>query len=78
VSIPPSGDTPERKGLLPGVDLPFQEGFVEPSQLIHLALTRRSGIEITRVYGFMERDYNKWLDAGRPPRTYRGTLREDD
>lgn len=41
--------------LLPGIDLPFREGFVRPTQLVHFALTRRSGIEITRVYGHMER-----------------------
>ncbi|MFA4052603.1 MULTISPECIES: hypothetical protein [Mycobacteroides] len=78
VAIPPLGDKPRREGLLPGVDLPFRENFVNPTQLIHLALTRRSGVEITRVYGYAERDYNEWLDAGKPPRTYLGTLREGD
>jgi hypothetical protein len=78
VAIPSQGDESERQGLLPGIDLPFREGLVRPTQLIHFALTRRSGIEITRVYGHMERAYNKWLEAGKPPRTYRGTLRDDD
>ena len=77
VAIPPLGNKPDREGLLPGVDVPFREGFIRPTQLIHFALTRRSGVEITRVYGHMERAHQKWLEAGRPPRSYRGTLRED-
>ncbi|KHO24670.1 hypothetical protein [Mycolicibacterium setense] len=78
VAIPPQEDTSERTAPLPGIDVPFREGFIQPTQLVHFALTRRSGIEITRVYGHMERAYDKWQQAGRPERIFRGTLRETD
>ncbi len=78
VAIPPQENISKQDTPLPGIDVPFREGFIQPTQLIGFALTRRSGIEITRVYGHMERAYNKWQEAGRPERTFRGTLREDD
>jgi hypothetical protein len=78
VAIPPQENASEQGAPLPGIDVPFREGFIQPTQLIGFALTRRSGIEITRVYGHMERAYNKWQEAGRPERTFRGTLREND
>jgi hypothetical protein len=46
--------------------------------LIGFALGRRTGEEITRVYGYAHEDYESWVSAGKPERTYRGTLREVD
>lgn len=67
VVIPPLGDRSRRAGLLPGVDLQFRENFVNPTQLIHLALPRRSGIEITRVYGTRSgTTTNGWMLGSHP------------
>ncbi|MCV7100895.1 MULTISPECIES: hypothetical protein [Mycobacterium] len=76
VALPPSDPKRDVKLLRPAIDLPFRELFVQPMELIGMALNRRSGIEITRVYGHIQRAYSKWLDAGRPEREFRGTLRE--
>jgi len=40
-------------------------------------LTRRSGTEITFVYGRMQRRYSEWLASGRPERKYRDILRKN-
>jgi hypothetical protein len=45
--------------------------------LVRFALNRRTGTELTTVYGNMERVNKQWLDDGRPERVFRGTLRED-
>ncbi|UHJ57078.1 hypothetical protein LT337_09760 [Mycolicibacterium fortuitum] len=78
VAIPPEPDEGEQQTPLPGIDLPFTESIIKPTQLVGFALVRRTGTEITRVYGHMERAYNTWIEGGRPERTYRGTLREGD
>lgn len=59
------------------VDFPMREAYVEPAELVKIALTRRTGQELTRVYGYAERDYDNWLAAGCPERTYLGRLREE-
>lgn len=78
VAVPPQDPKNDAKGLTPAIDVPFRETFIEPALLIRFAVNRRTGEEITPVYGHIERAYNKWQDAGRPERTYRGTLREND
>jgi hypothetical protein len=60
------------------VDFPMREAYIEPAGLVKIAVNRRNTDEITRVYGYAERDYAKWINAGRPERTYLGRLREDD
>ncbi|MGY1990402.1 hypothetical protein [Mycolicibacterium fortuitum] len=62
----------------PVIDFPFREAFIRPTDLLGIALNRRTGTEISRVFGYAERDYNEWLDNGRPERTFLGTLREED
>lgn len=78
VALPPRNKEASPHALKPAIDLPFSEAFVQPLDLVGMALNRRSGIEITRVFGHMERAHAKWVEAGKPPRTYRGTLREVD
>ena len=65
-------------GYLPAIDYPMREAMNRPADLLKVAVNRRTGIELTTVYGFAERDYAAWFDAGRPERTFRGTLREED
>lgn len=65
-------------GALQAVDVPFREGFVDPLDLMGIALVRRSGKEISRVFGYAKRDHNKWIVDGRPERVFRGTLREPE
>ncbi|MBS9534034.1 hypothetical protein KIH27_10600 [Mycobacterium sp. M1] len=78
VALPPGDPNQDAKRLRPAIDVPFDEMFLQPMELVGMALNRRSGIEITRTYGHMQRPYNEWLEAGRPERTFRGTLREED
>jgi hypothetical protein len=75
VAVPP--DKKEDDGPKPAIDLPFRETFIYPMTLVGFALSRRTGTEITFVYGQMERAHKEWVAAGKPERTYRGTLRED-
>lgn len=76
VALPPQDPPPKSAALRPAVDLPFIEAFVQPLDLVKVALNRRSGTEITFVYGRMEKLHNKWVEEGRPEREFRGTLRE--
>lgn len=62
---------------VPGIDGPYSEGFINPADLIGIALVRRTGNEISDVFGFQRRRYDQWVSDGRPERTFRGTLRED-
>ena len=64
-------------GTQPGIELPFRESFVLPVQQIRLALIRRTGSQITRTFDHAERDYASWIEKGRPPVDYVGTLREE-
>ena len=66
------------RAAMPVIDLPFSEAFIKPTDLLGMVLNRRTGTELTRVYGYIERDYGEWHDNGRPERTYLGTLREED
>jgi hypothetical protein len=76
VAVPP--DEKQGGGARPAIDMPFRETFIYPMTLIGFALSRRTSEEITRVYGYAHEDYESWVSAGKPERTYRGTLREDD
>jgi hypothetical protein len=76
VAVPPQDSKSKPAVLSPAVDLPFTEVFIHPLNLVGLAFIHRSGIEITRVYGHMERVYTTWLDEGKPERVFKGTLRE--
>ena len=60
------------------IDYPMREAMNRPADLVKIAVNRRSGNEIARVYGYAERDYNEWIAAGRPERTFLGTQREHD
>lgn len=60
------------------IDFPMREGMTDPLQQLQMAVTRRTGNEITRVYGYAERSYNEWIANGKPERTFIGTLREED
>lgn len=64
--------------MTPAVDLPFNELFTNPMQQISMALSRRTGTEITAIFQFAAEDYAQWVQDGRPERVFRGTLREDD
>lgn len=61
----------------PVVDLPFREAFIKPLDLLEIAILRRKGNRLTTVYEHMQRLQSEWVDAGRPERTYFGTLREE-
>lgn len=74
----PSRANPDGHPAGSAIDFPMREAIVDPVDLVKLALVRRTGAEITRVYGYAERDHRRWVDAGRPERTFVGTLREDD
>ncbi|MUM20493.1 hypothetical protein FZI91_02075 [Mycobacterium sp. CBMA271] len=62
----------------PVVDLPFRETPLKPVESVRAVLLRRTGIELTDQYPYAQREYAEWVEGGRPARTYRGTLREDD
>jgi hypothetical protein len=76
VAVPQQNSKNDAGVLTPAIDVPFRETFIQPTLLVRFALNRRSGDEITPVYGHTERAYHKWEEAGRPERTFRGTLRE--
>lgn len=78
VAIPTHDSSGKATGTQPGIQVPFREDFIRPVEQIRLALIRRTGNQITGVYGHAERDYNKWIEEGRPDVEFVGTLREDD
>jgi hypothetical protein len=78
VAIPTHAPSGEMTGTQPGIQVPFREDFIRPVEQLKLALIRRRGNQITRVFGYAERDYNQWLENGRPEVEYVGTLREND
>jgi len=76
VAIPSRVD-PENGPRTAAVDFPMREAYIDPAQLVVLALNRRTGKEISRVFGYAERDYAEWIESGKPERTFLGRLRED-
>lgn len=64
-------------GLNPAIDLPFREEFIQPRTFISFALGRRTGNQVSRIFGFAKTDYDEWIASGRPERIIRGTLTED-
>lgn len=78
VAIPQFDKAGNGAGVQPGIQLPFREDFTRPLQQITFALVRRTGEEITRVFGYAQRDYEEWIEKGRPDVEYIGTLRETD
>jgi len=77
VALPPPSQKGQPGALLPAIDVLFDEMLVQPLLLIRFALTRRTGLEITRVYNNILRLYDEWAEKGRPPREFGGTLREE-
>ncbi len=69
----PAGDK-----FVPAIDYPMREAMNRPADLAKIAVNRRTGNELTDVFGYAERDYAEWVDAGKPERAFLGTLREDD
>jgi hypothetical protein len=67
---------PASQGFKPAVDFPMREALIRPADLVKIALNRRTGHEILDVYGYAERDYEEWTSAGKPERTFLGTLRD--
>lgn len=59
------------------IDYPMREAMNRPADLVKIAVNRRTGKEISTVFGHAERDYKEWVTAGEPVRTFVGTLRED-
>lgn len=76
VALPKSGGGEDDN--TPVIDLPFWETLLKPLESVQVALNRRNGSELAGQYPYARRDYVAWVEAGRPERTYRGTLREDD
>lgn len=58
------------------IDYPMREAMNRPADLVKIAVNRRTGQEISKVFGYAERDYAEWVAAGKPERTFVGTLRE--
>jgi len=73
----PSMSDPTQPPTTAAIDYPMREAMNKPAELVQMALGRRKGNEITRVYGYAERDYNEWIAMGKPARTFLRTLRED-
>ena len=60
---------PQTKGgALPGVDVEFRSGFFNANRLVNLVLIERTGTELSMVFDYAVRDYDEWMQAGRPPR----------
>lgn len=78
VAIPTNGSDGEGGGTQPGIQLPFRESFITPAQQLKVALIKRTGTHISRVYGHAERDYSQWIEDDRPEVQYIGTLRESN
>jgi hypothetical protein len=78
VAIPTYDASGAITGTQPGIQVPFREDFIRPVEQVSFALIRRTGNQIGRVYGHAERDYNQWIEDGRPGVKFVGTLREDD
>lgn len=55
-------------GALPAVETEFDDGYFNVNRLVQLALVRRSGVALSRVFDHAVKNYEKWVDAGRPPR----------
>lgn len=75
-ALPRSGGSEDDN--IPVVDFPFRETLYKPTEAIQVALGRHTGNELSYLYPRTRKAYQAWLDEGRPERTYRGTLREDD
>lgn len=59
------------------IDYPMREAMNRPADLVKIAVNRRTGKEISTVFGYAEHDYKEWVTAGEPVCTFVGTLRED-
>ncbi|MGW5524656.1 hypothetical protein [Gordonia sp. NPDC003950] len=64
-------------GVVPVVDLPFRETFIDPIDLSGIAVVRRTGTEIAWVFARAGSSFEEWTDQGRPPTIPLGTLSEE-
>ena len=69
---------PVADAYLPAIDFPMRETMTKPTDLVEGTVNRRDGKHLTKVYGHAVRSYREWTEAGKPERTFRGTLREAD
>ena len=69
---------PVADAYLPAIDFPMRETMTKPTDLVEGAVNRRDGKHLTKVFGHAVRSYREWTEAGKPERTFRGTLREAD
>jgi hypothetical protein len=70
-------NVPVGDDFIPAIDFPMREAMIRPADLIKGAVNRRTGKELTVIFGHAERDYREWAAAGKPERTFLGSLRED-
>lgn len=69
-------NVPIADDFIPAIDFPMREAMIRPADLIKGAVNRRGGSDLITIFGLAERDYREWVDAGRPARTFLGSLRE--
>ncbi|WP_327151041.1 hypothetical protein [Nocardia sp. NBC_01329] len=64
--LPPS--PPERPDPLCVIDSPMWTAFHDPTHMSELALSRRTGKEISWIFDRTVKRHRKWVEAGRPTR----------
>lgn len=67
IALPP--DPPTRPGPKSVVEAPFHWNFYDPQHMIGLALSRRTGTEISWIFDRAAEDHRDWVAAGRPQRS---------
>ena len=60
---------PPKTGALQAIDVEYKSGFYAPTDMLQMALAQRTGDKIVKVFDYAVEDHQKWVDAGRPPRT---------
>ncbi|WP_139279774.1 hypothetical protein [Rhodococcoides yunnanense] len=68
VALPPD---PPQRGPASAIDAEFTPAFYVPQDYLGVALTRRTGKEITFVYDIAVRKHEEWVASGRKPSTGR-------
>lgn len=66
-NVPDEDDTQRTRGFGPVVEMPFASMYLTVITQLTSAMSRRTGREWARVFGYQAEDYQAWQEAGRPP-----------
>ncbi|MEC3958892.1 hypothetical protein VMT65_38065 [Nocardia sp. CDC153] len=65
VALPPH---PPTRGIRSVIDAEYRARFYDPADMLGIALLRRTGDQLSKIFGYAVEAHREWVEAGRPGR----------